>query len=343
MINISDVNENYCFPKFNSQIIDISDHLAVSRNKIHHVQTTSTNTGECYLSFYPLAKNIRFVSTHFFESILNNNKPRLSNGCRPGEDSFWKSETGDSWFPWLWTRYFNKKETNLDSWSNIFEDIEDVVDQIPIDKDIHVSNFFLYLSCLGHTYRLNKDFSDYLFGRYLTDFPNEPICGLQIRRGEIVPKDGNLDKSWGLRPTYSIDNYMEGASKICSILNTKNIFISTDSMETVEYLENNYKDYRFFHNKYDRNLFIRYDGDPNVHLEVDLQSKPHLIQHYTESCLVDLYSLSKCHGYVGGMKHSEYGICGWFLQMIKQSAITPYFNVEGEFDLRDKNVGMLLR
>jgi len=343
MIDINSIDENYCFPKFNTQKIDITDYLLAGRNKIHFVQNTSSSTRDCYLSFYPLAKNIRFISTHFFESIINNNRPILSNRCRPGEDSFWRSETGDSWFPWLWTRYFNNTSTNLESWLNIFENIEDVVDQVDISKDISVSNFFLYLSCLEHTYRLNKKFSEYLVDNYLVDFPNGPICGLQIRRGEIVPKDGDLSKSWGLRPTYSVDNYMDGVSEICELLGTKNIFISTDSIETVEYLESTYRDYKFYYNRYDRNKFIRYNGDPNVHLEVDLQSKPHLIQHYTESCLIDLYALSKCHGYVGGMKHSEYGICGWFLQMINQSAITPYFNVEGEFDLGNKNVGMLLR
>ena len=50
-----------------------------------------------------------------------------------------------------------------------------------------------------------------------------------------------------------------------------------------------------------------------------------------------------CQGYVGGMSWSEYGICGWFLQMVKQKKITPYINIEGTLDLNGTSVGMLLK
>ena len=52
--------------------------------------------------------------------------------------------------------------------------------------------------------------------------------------------------------------------------------------------------------------------------------------------------LSQCQGFVGGMKHSEYGVCGWLLQMVEQKSITPYYNLEGEFELNGSPVGMLL-
>jgi hypothetical protein len=136
---------------------------------------------------------------------------------------------------------------------------------------------------------------------------------------------------------------MKGAIGVCEQLDTRDIFVSSDSSETIDYLKNNYKNYNFYMNKYDRNLFVRFQGDPSkVNLERDLQEDPSLIEHYTESCLIDLYVLSKCHGYVGGMRDSEYGICGWLLQMYQNKSITPYFNIEGEFKLDGYPVGMLL-
>jgi hypothetical protein len=52
--------------------------------------------------------------------------------------------------------------------------------------------------------------------------------------------------------------------------------------------------------------------------------------------------LSNCDAYVGGMCWSEYGATGWFLQIGNKKSITPYYNVEGKFDLNSKQVGLLL-
>jgi hypothetical protein len=178
---------------------------------------------------------------------------------------------------------------------------------------------------------------------YKAIFPEGPVCGLQIRRGEIVPKDGNIDNAWKIRDLFTLDQYMDATKKICNELGTNKIFVSSDSKETLEYLEKNYTEYEFISNRYDRSLFVRFEGDSsNVSLERDLQLNPKLIKHYTETCLIDLYMLSQCQGFVGGMKHSEYGICGWFLQMAEQKCITPYYNLEGEMELNGFPVGMLL-
>jgi len=346
-MNTREINEKFHFSKSNLEKIGIENELKSARKRIHESQTSGHPTQECFLSFYPVAKNIRFVSTHFYNAIKNNRVPVLSDRCRMGEDSFWQGMTSKSWYPWLWTRYFwdsSPGEGNIKSWSRLFSKIDDLVESEDIDYSLYNSDsFFLYLACLSHIFRFDDEFGKYLSEKYMEDLPEGPICGLQIRRGEIVPKDGDIEKSWKIRDLFTLDEYMEGAKKVCQSLGTNNIFVSSDSSETLEYLSEKYKDYNFFANKYDRNLFVRFQGDPSkVNLERDLQLNPPLIKHYTESCLIDLYALSKCQGYVGGMKHSEYGVCGWFLQMAEQKSITPYYNLEGEFELDGFPVGMLL-
>ena len=230
----------------------------------------------------------------------------------------------------------NSNYQNEDKFKTDIGIVYDVVlDETGNNKDIEVIGAIKF--------RFNDDFGKLLFEKYKTEFPEEPVCGLQIRRGEIVPKDGDINKSWKIRELFSLDDYMVGAKEVCNKLGTKTIFVSSDSSETLDYLEENYSDYNFIVNKYDRSLFVRFQGDPSkVNLERDLQLNPKLIEHYTETCLIDLYMLSQCQGFVGGMKHSEYGVCGWFLQMIEQKSITPYYNLEGEFELNGSPVGMLL-
>lgn len=345
MVNLMNFIDQTILPKENYETFSIENDINKANKIIHKIQSESTQYGECFLSFYPLAKNIRFVSSHFFQAIKSYKKPILSQNERPGEGFFWKTNTGgDNWFPWMWTRSYQKRDSNRESWSNIFKSIEDII-QIP-KEDLagqEINDFILYLTCLNHTFRLQDSFEKYLIEKYSSSIwpDNAPVCALQIRRGEIVPRDGDIKQAWSARPLFHVKDYMIGLEKVCDTLNTKNVFVSTDSVEVIEYLTNNYKNYNFIYNNFDRNLFITYTGsDP--HLEIDLQKQPQLIQHYTESCLIDLLYLSKCKGFVGGMSFSEYGVCGWLLQMVKQKKIYPYFNVEGELDFNNPKNGLLL-
>lgn len=241
----------------------------------------------------------------------------------------------------MWSRFFSTNSSNKESWENIFSPVEDnvAVEKEYNDKNI-LNDFFLYLSCIEHIFRLNSNFENSI-SPIISNLPDNKICGLQIRRGEIVPKNGGSVSS--CRPIYSIKDYVIGLRKICESLSTNKVFISTDSDETVDHLIRNYPEFDFIINNYDRSLFLRYDGKVDVpSLEIDLQSRPDLIKHYTETCIADLISLSRCNGYVGGMKYSEFGVCGWFLQMVKNKSITPYFNVEGDFDMKNGPLKMLL-
>jgi hypothetical protein len=338
-------------PQHNQEIIDIQQEIDRCKLYINELQTNYQISGDCYLSFYPLAKNIRFLSSYFCYNIINGKNPKLSESPRPGEIEFWKEKTKENdWHPWLWGRYFENKNSVKEILENILQPIDDIVDISTLDinyknkiQNVHVTKFLLYLSCLGHIFRLNKNFENEIIKNYFNyKWPTENVCGLQIRRGEIVSKNS----IWSGRKVYSVEEYMTETKKLCSILNTKNIFVSTDSIETIDYLKENYSEYNFYYNNYDRNLFIRYSENwskefiDSPSLELQISKKPHLIKHYTESCISDLICLSNCQGYVGGMSMSEYGICGWFLQMAKQQKITPYYNLEGTFDL-DKNLFLL--
>jgi hypothetical protein len=347
------IKENIKNLQFNQKFIGediINNEINDARSKIKYILENSNGVSDCYLSFYAVAKNIRFVSSYFFQNIKHGKKSIISNNCRPGEDFFWSNITKSSWYPWLWGRYLNKP-TNESSWNTLFNNIDRDFYSISSENK-SVDDFYLYLACLDHTFSINENQKNYLSSLYgEIELPNKPIIGLQIRRGEIVKSNGDVNESWnanagvsnGARPIYQIDDYMVGVQKIAEYLNTNYVFVSTDSLETIQYLVENYKDYVFLHHNYDRTKFVRYNGNPaEVALEFDIVKNESLTQHYTESCIMDLDMLSKCDGYVGGMKHSEYGLCGWLLQMVKKEKVTPYYNVEGDFNLSGGDLNLLL-
>lgn len=346
--NMIDVSKP--FPKYSLIDCDISDDIKTANHVIGHIQKNSEQSGECYLSFYPVAKNIRYVSSYFFKAIKSNKKPVLSYSSRPGEDTFWWSQTKESWFPWLWTRHLENNNTTQDSWCNYFLPIEDLIESD--DKSTaELEDFYLYLACLSHVFRISQVAKSSLFTKYVDFDSSQDMIGLQIRRGELVPNSGSVKESWseknasnfGGRPIYEIDDYMIGVSMISEATGIKNVYVSTDSAETIDYLKTNYTDYTFYYAKFDRDKFIRYNGDPSkVALEFDVFRNQHLIELYTESCLIDLYMLSECNAFVGGMVWSEYGITGWLSQIAKKRKITPYYNVEGEFDTNGQQTKLLL-
>lgn len=337
------------FEQSNDIEISITNEIENANNYINNVINNSNGVQECHMSFYSVAKNVRFLSSYYFEAIKKNKTPMLSKYCRPNEDSFWQNITGQSWYPWLWGRHKSMSDNNIESWSNFFDDFS-ITNKESQNFSYVPNDFFLYLSCLNNVFKINKNYFEELKIKYLNfDWPSEQVVGLQIRRGEIVKNDGDINNSWnsrvgvghGARPIYSIDDYINGVKKINP--NTKYIFVSTDSDETIDFLVENYPDFVFLSANYDRNKFLRYNGSPGtVALEFDISKNQNLIEHYTDSCILDLYLLSKCNMYVGGMTYSEYGMLGWFLQMINQKKITKYYNVEGTLDLVNGNLKMLL-
>ena len=128
-MNIQEINENFHFPRYNLDKIDITNELNAAKKRIHSAQNSGQGSQECFLSFYPVAKNLRFVSSHFYNSVKNNRVPILSDRARIGEDSFWMEMTSKSWYPWLWIRYFDNvdsNEGNRKSWERLFNPIENV-------------------------------------------------------------------------------------------------------------------------------------------------------------------------------------------------------------------------
>lgn len=123
------INDHFTFPKYNSETIDIQAELSAATRQIQRVVSSANKVNPCHLSFYPVAKNIRFVSSSFYSSIKAGMRPYMSDHCRPGEDYFWTEMTGMSWYPWLWTRYENPAvgEGCRASWGRLFMDIEDGV------------------------------------------------------------------------------------------------------------------------------------------------------------------------------------------------------------------------
>ena len=84
-MNKREIDENFHFPKYNLEKIDIENELKSAKIRIYEAQNSGQGSQECFLSFYPVAKNIRFVSSHFYNAVKNNRLKGYGTDVLSGE------------------------------------------------------------------------------------------------------------------------------------------------------------------------------------------------------------------------------------------------------------------
>jgi hypothetical protein len=337
------------YPIFKKENIDVNEdnnfskYLSYTDKLVDDIQFNSIKKTEIPLSFYPIAKNIRFPASFMTVNILNNQSSFIENKARSMEEDFWKNykQMGD-WFPWLWARgRIPDNYTNYDGWKFYFDSFTNQSKRIAnsnesVEPPNHLMVFFTYLSCSKYVFQLNETYRQKM-DEYMSlmDWPVESkILAVQIRRGETCTKDGSMTD----RPFYHLQDYIEKITKMLESNRYEYIYISTDSNEELNELKRLKPDWKLLYLPIDRSQFFRMNNTP-VDLEVFCCLEPQRIPFIVDSGLADLYFISKCQGYISTMSVSEFSRCGWFLQIATQNRITPYINMNDEvmdMRLRDK-------
>lgn len=334
--------------KYNQEKAIFSRYLQFTHQFVNSIQCNlSSPIEENFLSFYPIAKNIRFTSSLMSQNILLGKSSFVETNARGSEPDFWKDfkQMGD-WYPWLWARGregLGEQYTNKEGWAHYFTSFLPIHQPIPIDENIipeppseHLLTFFIYLSCLRYTFQLNTQYKN-----IMNDYQNKmewpkhsQILAIQIRRGETCTPDGSMTD----RPFFTLEQYLEKTDLLISKMGYEYIYISTDSNEEIERIQQYRPEWKLLYLPIDRSQFYRMKDSP-VDIEVACCLEPNRIPFTVDTALADLYFISLCQGYISTISVSEFSRCGWFLQMAEQGYITPYVNMNDEsldMSLRDK-------
>jgi hypothetical protein len=320
-----DTNEDNT--KFNS-------YLSFTDKIVTDVQKNNSNRSELYLSFYPIAKNIRMTTSQMVVNILDGKSSYIENRVRDGEENFWRNykKMGD-WYPWLWARgRMNGNFKNIDGWKYYFKSFQEQLEQITNQDEVikppdNLMLFFTYLSCSMYVFQLNDVYNDIMLNYSNTmNWPiDTKILAVQIRRGETCTKDGSIAD----RPFFHLNKYIENIEKLLSHNNYEYIYISTDSSEEIGEIKRLRPEWKLLYLPIDRTRFFRMNEKP-VDLEVFCCLEPERIPFIVDSGLADLYFISRCQGYISTISNSEFSRLGWYLQIAKQRQITPYINMNEE-------------
>jgi hypothetical protein len=345
--------ENY--PIFNKEYInEISDNITNNFKKYLHytneivnrIEKESKQYNEIPLTFYPIAKNIRIVSSFMVKNILNGEKSYIYNKTRDGEEDYWiNGKNMESWYPWLWARgRIQESYTNKEGWLYYFDSFNENNDILlesgeKLKPPDNLELFFLYLSCVKYTFKLNNNYKKIINDLILEiNWPmKSKILAVQIRRGETCTKDCKISD----RPCFDLDHYIEKIDLMLSQHNYEYIYISTDSDEEIEIIKLKRPIWKLLYLNINRKLFFRLNGESIsslVDLEVSCSKNINKIPFIVDTALFDLYFISKCHAYISTMSISAFSILGWYLQISEQEKLTPYINMNIEtLDMTKKN------
>ena len=326
--------------------------LAFAKERVNQCQSTmSLPTAPVYMTFYPIAKNIRSCSSYMTQNVLNNNHSVISKNGRGQEETFWREMFGlGSWFPWLWARgRIQGDYSNQSGWEFYFDSfrastplLETGPTERPSDGEMA---FYVYLACILYTFKFNNAYQSLvdIYEKEMKWPANDKVLAIQIRRGEITPKNGDFARG---RQFFTVEHYVEKADVLLKENpDMKYVYISTDSDDEIDKVRALRPDWNLLYLPIDRSKFFRYACDPekdNNHSLSDLENvcarQPDRIPFVVDSALADLYFIARSHGYVSTIVPSEFSRCGWFLQFAFQERMTPYINMSGDdidFDKRD--------
>jgi hypothetical protein len=358
MENYPSFQKEYLYESNNLITTKFKSYLTWSNLVVAKINNESPNIEEVPLTFYPIAKNIRFASSYMTKNIFENKRSIILNSARNGEVPHWQNELNrGKWYPWLWSRgRIEGDYKNSDGWNYYFNSLNNnKLNPIGNNDNIEEPDnkhklFYIYLACLKYTFNLNEQYLKLIEqNKNSMKWPTSGnVLAVQIRRGEICTK--TCTKSH--REIFDLNTYIEKVESMISQNNFEYIYISTDSNEEIDKLKEARPEWKLLYLPLDRTQFFRMDESKSVgsngfaraqDLEDSCRLNIDSIPFIVDSALMDLYFISICQGYISTITDSEFSRLGWYLQMSTQEKLTPYINLNNkELNLDTRDMLLLL-
>jgi hypothetical protein len=317
--------------------IEMNNHLLEFNARPYYFMNTLKKGKLAKLSFDPISKNIRFLSSAVAINWLSNKSTKFSKKARDGEAKFVKNQYGwESWYPWLYARQNSFDINNLDAWKLFFtsfsngevENNQSTQLKIKSDKSDELKYIFpAVISALNRIFKITFNSENEINSSYFCAMPSDPVIGLHIRRGEIISED----ESWTRpgTPVFSIDDHVHAVRMMSEKLSTNKVFVATDSNSTIEKIVEKLPNFEVFTSNTDRNNFYRIKPGEIYDMQNYIYSNPEKASFYVHSSISDLKYLSQCHGLVGKFS-SEFTFTAWLLAIGIQNKMIPFVDLHGD-------------
>jgi hypothetical protein len=306
---------------------------------------SSGKSKKAALTFYPLSKNLRVIASTIASNLEFGAPTKLSYFPRKGEYFFVKRNLGwRNWYPWIYVR--NAKDETMNNkiaWSKyfVFPDSSRFpkVEYFESNKLNTEEMIIRKIAIKVYAMSLVFEFSDEFKARIAEVTPvtledRLEYVGVHIRRGDVISVDGRWSRNdWPIIP---VEEFAKSAMLMAESFGTKNIFLATDSFETVEQFRSYCYGYNVMVNTFDREYFFRVDFNSVEDVETYIAKNPDKCDFYALSGVSDLFMLSKALGLVCTI-NSEFSKTAWYLAMATQKKFVEFKSLTVPLDLEERD------
>jgi hypothetical protein len=196
------------------------------------------------------------------------------------------------------------------------------------------------LSSLGQVFTLGPEIECKVLAKLPSkDFLSCAI-GVHVRRGDTQAKGASWNQP-GRNDQFGLKDYAKKCIETGERTGFRNIFVLTDSDDTVEQLASLLPEFEVAQNSFDKSLFFRQAPGESVNVEEHVRVNPHLAEFYVSSTVGDLWGVSNCAAFVGPLATSEMSRTAYYLQLANSRKYTPHSAVGADLSFLDPNFAAL--
>jgi hypothetical protein len=319
------------------------------RKMIEFVQSGARTSSGIFLTFRPIGKNLRLLSTGLRENVNRQRMTFIKAGGPPTEERF-LLKNGRQWNPWLWSRNrdYQVQEDKLNdtakAW-NIFFKHPSIMEttgkdlarpQISrlrhADNQLNVSDLKRVLEVAAATKYVFSpvdsilDQAESLKQKMRWPGKNEQVLGIHVRRGDAATSDSDTNTPQkATRTSFPLAAYLDTADAIISKYKIRYIYLATESIEEIERAKRLRPHYNFLFLEHDRSIFPNI-ASSNQFIEDLAFDYPERIRAFIMSAILDLYFFCECHAFIGTF-NSEFSLLAWLLAVGTRGYVVPYVSL----------------
>jgi len=289
------------------------------------------------LSFYPVAKNLRFIATQVAKNSRLGRRSVVSEQPRDGEEIFVQQSLGwQTWKPWVWFPDSPSNKRGIESM--LASSLWDISPHLKRRDFAQGGEMQILMNFIDHLSSLNTIFKpeSTLLAEVREKVPTEnelrSSIACHIRRGDTQSKNSHWNQP-GRTDQFGIFTYAEKCKDAGYATGLNNLFVITDSDDSVEQLASLLPEFTMTQNTFDKDLFFRQPEGQKINIEEYVRINPALAAFYRSTTIADLWAVSQCQAFVGPLDTSEMSRTAYYLQIARQNILTPCFAVGNNLKL----------
>jgi hypothetical protein len=289
------------------------------------------------LSFYPVAKNLRFIATQVAKNSRSGRRSVVSEHPRDGEEMFVQQSLGwQSWKPWVWFPDSPSNKRGIESM--LASSAWDISPHLNRRDFVQEGEMQILMKFVDHLSSLNAIFKiePTLLAEIREKVPVEnqlwSSIACHIRRGDTQSKNSDWNQP-GRTDQFGLVMYAEKCKDAGYATGLNNLFVITDSDDSVEQLASLLPEFTVKQNSFDKDLFFRQPDGQKINIEEYVRLNPDLAAFYRSTTIADLWAVSQCQAFVGPLDTSEMSRTAYYLQIARTNLLTPCFAVGNNLKL----------